>query len=108
MRFKPLPIEEQINNMSDEKAKCDFRADLVEALLRHPAFQLIVCLLRDIEREGLHRLKTVSGVGVEYTLGRIQTVEYIREAINGLVPGKQIDWVDEELEEFMPPNIADF
>lgn len=108
MRCKPLPIEKEIMALPNEQAKIDFRSGLVETLIHHPAFQLIVCLLRDMEREALDQLRTKSDVNIQLTLGRIQTIEYLRQAINGLVPDQTIDWAEEELEEFMPPDIADF
>ncbi len=108
MKFKPLPIEAEIMAMPTEQAKMDHRSALVESLIRHPAFQLIVCLLRDTERLALEQLRKNPDAQVQFLLGRVQTVDYLRQAINGLVPGQPIDWAEEELEEFMPLDIADF
>jgi hypothetical protein len=110
VKYRELPLEKELEDLrrnSGDAAMDLERSSLLDSLIRHRGFQIIVILLRDIERSALHNIRY--GHGVPDTHARIiRTVEYIRRAINEIVPKTQVDWADEELEEFMPPDIADF
>lgn len=109
MKYKPLPVEqelEQVRADHGDKAMEDARSELVASLLRHPGFQVVLILLRDIEADALRRIR--AGRTDPALTARVSTVDFIRRTIEGIVPQTSIDWADEELEEFMPPEVIDF
>lgn len=111
MKYKELPIEKELEAIRIERgdqAMVEARSALVEQLLRHPGFQIIVVLLRDIEKGALAQLRVGSGDRDNY-LYWLRHIEYIRKAINEIVPSYELESEElEELEEFMPADIADF
>ena len=110
MRYRVLPLErelEEVRAQRGDDAMEEARSIHVESLLRHTGFQVFVILLRDIEAEALRAIRDGNGDAAD-AASRIRTVDFIRKTINGIVPQKPIDWADEEFEEFLPPDIADF
>jgi hypothetical protein len=110
MKYRELPLEKELEavraDRGDEAMEVA-RAQHVDALLRHPGFQIIVTLLRDVEASALRSLRNGNG-NAAVAAARIHTVDLIRRAIEGIVPQPPVDWGDEELEEFMPPDVAEF
>lgn len=101
MKYRRLPIENALENCSDDAELAAARAEYAHQLFSCPGFQLIVVLLRDLEYQALEGLR--AGVGprdVHATM--IRTVAYIRRCLDELVPDAQQDWGDTTEEKFLP------
>lgn len=102
MKYRRLPVEITLANIQEkdgDKAMEDARSALFNELRGHDGFQLIIALLRDLEKTTLQAMKTAVGP-VERLLGRLQCIEAIRQSLISLLPVDQrsIDWYDEEAE----------
>lgn len=108
MKYRRLPVEKELASISADRgddAAIKARAAYVDALLRHPGFQILITLLRDIEASAMEALRS-GRVEPDKALARISTVDYIRKAIADICPSTPVDWHNDEVEEFLPPDIV--
>lgn len=108
MRYQKLPIDLELERLQEDKDGDRRVEEAREAYFaettRTRGFQLIVALLRDLERTYLHRLRTGTHTKTERLLGRIEGIEEIRRSLTALLPKPQragVDWADAEEEDYV-------
>src|SRR5262245_30371666 len=107
MKYTPLPLERELAALPDGERVARRNALALE-LFRQPGFQMVTDLLRTYEQEALDRLRRGSGDRdmTQRALGRLQTIEAIRQSLAALLPADQqanVDWYDAATEEWTGP-----
>lgn len=100
MRYRKLPIEKELEQLSADEA-VKIREGLAVELMSARGFQLVTGLLRDVEALAMLHLRL--GNKPERMLGCIECVAEIRRRLVSMLPGDQranVQWHDEEFEEF--------
>ena len=103
MRYRTLPLEAELNNITQTQG-ADAAFKVSGALLRETmatkGFQLVTGVLRNLEAAVLNQLRSVSDPSHALRLtGQLHAIEGIRRSLCALLPDAekaQVDWFDDE------------
>lgn len=107
MNFRPLPIEKELDALTQTGgADAAMRqcAGYFRELIQHKGFQLVIRILRELDRSSLAALRNGDSRNPERLLGHLECIETIRRNLTALLPVSEdagVAWDDEEEEAFL-------
>lgn len=109
MKYRRLPIETKLEQISDDTERQRVREVLFHDTANTEGFQMVTLLLRALEQRAMFALRNGAPEAlVGRILGRLECITEIRESLTRLLPEEirpAVDWAAEEQEGFV--NVDD-